>query len=362
MLPIPMKGHSVFETVRARLSRSASERCRPSRSPRLHACDPDPGKMRWLLRPDLRGHLAAYETGARPCATEQTKVVAGLRVSRRFPGYEPGVRILHYPAAWCGTRELHPHDLLGRQACWRLHQCRVDRVGNAPTCCSRCKRDDHAVQSHGPKSGSTRRNCTGRHPRTGRRQRSLCMGGVDAHPGLAPGRTVLRTAGSTTLPCARKWSGVRVTLPLLPVHSRKCRYYTNTCPKIGCGPRCGQPPWKLHVSSLYLCRTRWGSLLFSRTKRVARVTPRHRNQNGASGRTRTDDYRFTKAALLLLSHGGGVMSEALRRVEWRSHQDLRLEPLPSQGSVQIGYTLGAEWWLERSCTVPFCSSDRRSPA
>ncbi len=52
----------------------------------------------WSLRPDLHWHLSGYETGA---------------------------LLLCYGAdsSWCGTGELHPHDLLGRQACWLLHQC-----------------------------------------------------------------------------------------------------------------------------------------------------------------------------------------------------------------------------------------------
>ena len=37
----------------------------------------------------------------------------------------------------------------------------------------------------------------------------------------------------------------------------------------------------------------------------------------------------------LLSHVGK---------KWRSHTDLHREPLPSQGSVQFSYTLGAKKW------------------
>lgn len=46
----------------------------------------------------------------------------------------------------------------------------------------------------------------------------------DARPGLAPGRPVLQTGGSTTLPCARlpeTWGGRRGSHPDLLVHSQR---------------------------------------------------------------------------------------------------------------------------------------------
>ena len=48
-----------------------------------------------------------------------SRMVAGLRLAQRFPGYEPGVSYFTTlrKTKWCGTRELHPHDLFGRQAC-----------------------------------------------------------------------------------------------------------------------------------------------------------------------------------------------------------------------------------------------------
>ena len=47
---------------------------------------------------------------------------------------------------------------------------------------------------------------------------------MDAHPGLAPGSSVLQTDGSTTLPCARfgKWGGRRVLPPLSDLHRIEC--------------------------------------------------------------------------------------------------------------------------------------------
>jgi hypothetical protein len=56
-----------------------------------------------------------------------------------------------------------------------------------------------------------------------------------------------------------------------------------------------------------------------------------RAKAGASGRTRTDEYKFTKLVLWLLRHRG----------KWRSHVDSHHEPSPSQGDVQISYTLRA---------------------
>ncbi len=47
---------------------------------------------------------------------------------------------------------------------------------------------------------------------------------------------------------------------------------------------------------------------------------------GAPGRTRTDEYEFTKLALLLL--------EAQGLSKWRSHVDLHHELPPSQSGVQ----------------------------
>jgi hypothetical protein len=49
-------------------------------------------------------------------------------------------------------------------------------------------------------------------------------------------------------------------------------------------------------------------------------------ETGAPGRTRTDEYEFTKLALLLL--------EAQGLANWRSHVDLHHEPPPSQSGVQ----------------------------
>ena len=88
--------------------------------------------------------------------------------------------------------------------------------------------------------------------------------------------------------------------------------------------------------------------------------------NGAPGRTRTDEYEFTKLALLLLRHRGPEKSEArMTKAErnpkleistglglpsdfgirysdfskWCSHVDLHHELPPSQGGVQKLITL-----------------------
>jgi hypothetical protein len=71
-------------------------------------------------------------------AKRESRMVAGLRLSRRFPGYEPGVKILHYPAR--NESDLVPLNGARRsQVMSESKASQMDRVGNAPTCCSHCK-------------------------------------------------------------------------------------------------------------------------------------------------------------------------------------------------------------------------------
>ena len=69
----------------------------------------------------------------------------------------------------------------------------------------------------------------------------------------------------------------------------------------------------------------------------------HHNPDGAPGRTRTDEYEFTKLALWLLeargrrerqNDEGEIPTSRLRFPKWRSHVDLHHEPPPSQSGVQ----------------------------
>ena len=62
----------------------------------------------------------------------------------------------------------------------------------------------------------------------------------------------------------------------------------------------------------------------------------HHNSDGAPGRTRTDEYEFTKLALLLLRHRGG---------KWRPRQESHLLPPPSQGGalIYLSYADNLRW-------------------
>ena len=146
--PSPQRGHSAFEAVRARLSRSTFMKI--GRSGLIctgisRLMKPAHGSLcygaHYITRNVERG--ARNKFGRKkfsfseiPRSAFHTPRLKWWTVSVML---RPVILIaseattLCSPTArnWCGTRELHPHDLFGRQGCWLLHQCR-NRNGRAP--------------------------------------------------------------------------------------------------------------------------------------------------------------------------------------------------------------------------------------
>lgn len=134
-----------------------------------------------------------------------------------------------YPSSWCGKRELHPHDLFGRQVCWLLHHCRKNGAFTQ-TCTALYRLPSDWIAFYPLKAGGVPLRC-----RTARSPFCRRMGS------LAPSRDY-------------KWGDRWDSHPFRQVHSLSCCCYT-TATAGWLRSMIGQPPWKLHGLSLYFCQS-----------------------------------------------------------------------------------------------------------
>jgi hypothetical protein len=140
---------------------------------------------------------------------------------------------------------------------------------------------------------------------------------MEAHPGLAPGNSVLQTDGSTTLPYApqKNWGDQRESHPHGGFHRAECSCY--------------------NMISIWILRSALPrhDLLY---KRSAFLSLPRRNQTGAPARTCTSNSRLRKA-----------VCTALTLQEQENGAPCRCRPgaVCLEGRSASCYTNDAEKWL-----------------